>query len=63
MIRLAQQRYPQFPFHVVADGSWGYKSVRWVKGIELSSDPLYRGFWEGQGYNNVGDYSGPKLER
>jgi len=33
-----------------------------VDGIELSTDSLYRGFWEQKGYNNNGDLTGPKLE-
>jgi DMSO/TMAO reductase YedYZ molybdopterin-dependent catalytic subunit len=52
-----------FPFQVVAEAKWGYKWVKWVKKIELTNDPLYRGYWESAGYNNNGDLSGPKLEK
>jgi len=51
-----------FPFQVVAESKWGYKWVKWVTKVEASDDPLYRGFWERQGYNNLGDFTGPKLE-
>ena len=51
-----------FPFQVVAELKWGYKWVKWVDGIELSSDTSYRGYWETQGYNNNGDLSGPIFE-
>ena len=51
-----------FPFQVVAESKWGYKWVKWVDGIELSSDTSYRGYWEAQGYNSNGDQSGPIFE-
>lgn len=51
-----------YPFELVAEDKWGYKWIRWVDGIELSTDSLYRGFWEQKGYNNNGDLTGPKLE-
>jgi DMSO/TMAO reductase YedYZ molybdopterin-dependent catalytic subunit len=51
-----------FPFQVVAESKWGYKWVKWVTEIELSSDTSYRGYWEQRGYNNDGDQSGPIFE-
>jgi DMSO/TMAO reductase YedYZ molybdopterin-dependent catalytic subunit len=51
-----------FPFQVVAESKWGYKWVKWVDGIELSSDTSYRGYWEIRGYDNNGDQSGPIFE-
>ncbi len=51
-----------FPFEVVAESRWGYKWVKWVDEIELSSDTSYRGYWEQRGYNNDGDQSGPIFE-
>ena len=51
-----------FPFQVVAESKWGYKWVKWVTEIELSSDADYRGYWEQYGYNNDGDQSGPIFE-
>ena len=51
-----------FPFQVVAESKWGYKWVKWVDGIELSSDTSYRGYWETRSYNNNGDQSGPMFE-
>ncbi|MGA3056690.1 MAG: molybdopterin-dependent oxidoreductase [Candidatus Limnocylindrales bacterium] len=51
-----------FPFQVVAESKWGYKWVKWVDGIELSSDTSYRGYWETRGYDSNGDQSGPILE-
>jgi len=44
-----------FPFQVVAEDKWGYKWVKWVTRIELSSDVNYKGFWESRGYANDGD--------
>ncbi|PKL59244.1 MAG: oxidoreductase, partial [Methanomicrobiales archaeon HGW-Methanomicrobiales-4] len=32
-----------------------YKWIKWVSGIELTDDPLYKGYWESRGYNNEGD--------
>jgi DMSO/TMAO reductase YedYZ molybdopterin-dependent catalytic subunit len=43
-----------FPFMVVAEDHWGYKWAKWVTGIELSTDPNYRGFWEQRGYSRSG---------
>lgn len=48
-----------FPFMVVAEDKWGYKWCKWVRRIELSNDPLYRGFWESRGYSRTGDRSRP----
>jgi DMSO/TMAO reductase YedYZ molybdopterin-dependent catalytic subunit len=39
-----------FPFQVVAEAQSGYKWAKWVTGIELSTDPDYRGYWEQRGY-------------
>jgi DMSO/TMAO reductase YedYZ molybdopterin-dependent catalytic subunit len=47
-----------FPFQVVAEDKWGYKWVKWVKEIEVSSDTEYQGYWEQRGYNKNGDHSG-----
>ena len=44
-----------FPFMLVAESKWGYKWVRWITGIEFSSDISYRGYWEDRGYSNDGD--------
>lgn len=52
-----------FPFQLVAEDKWGYKWVKWITRIELSNDPEYKGYWERVGYNNNGDFSGPKFER
>jgi DMSO/TMAO reductase YedYZ molybdopterin-dependent catalytic subunit len=52
-----------FPFMVVAESKWGYKWAKWVTGIELSTDPNYRGYWEQNGYNNNGEQSGPMFEQ
>jgi DMSO/TMAO reductase YedYZ molybdopterin-dependent catalytic subunit len=51
-----------FPFQVVAESKWGYKWVKWVIRIELSSNTNFRGYWESQGYNNNADITGPKTE-
>jgi DMSO/TMAO reductase YedYZ molybdopterin-dependent catalytic subunit len=44
-----------FPFQVVAEDKWGYKWVKWVTSIEVSSDTSFRGYWEQRGYSNGGD--------
>ena len=44
-----------FPFQLVAESKWGYKWIKWITEIELSSDVNYRGYWESQGYSNKGD--------
>jgi len=51
-----------FPFHLVSEDKWGYKWIKWVTSIELSSDPGFRGYWESRGYNNNGDLSGSKYD-
>jgi len=51
-----------FPFQVVAENKWGYKWVKWVTKIELSSDSNYKGYWEKSGYNQKGDLKGPIFE-
>lgn len=59
-VNLPQER--GFPFQVVAEDKWGYKWVKWVNRIEISNDPNYKGYWESTGYNQNGDFSGPKFE-
>ena len=51
-----------FPFQIVAEDKWGYKWVKWVTKIELSSDSNYKGYWEEAGYNQKGDLQGPIFE-
>jgi DMSO/TMAO reductase YedYZ molybdopterin-dependent catalytic subunit len=48
-----------FPFQLVAEDKWGYKWIKWVTKIELSSDPNYKGYWESRGYSNTGDLNKP----
>lgn len=48
-----------YPFIFVAEDKWGYKWARWVNRIELSSDPAYKGYWEGYGYSNEGNLDQP----
>jgi hypothetical protein len=50
-----------FPFQLVAEQKWGYKWIKWITKIELSSNTNYKGFWENRGYNNNGDLSGSKF--
>lgn len=50
-----------FPLQLVAEQKWGYKWIKWINKIELSSDTDYRGFWESRGYNNNGDLNGSKF--
>ena len=44
-----------FPFQLVAEDKWGYKWIKWITEIELSSDEKYEGYWESRGYSNIGD--------
>lgn len=50
-----------FPFQLVAEDKWGYKWIRWIVRIELSSDSSYRGFWESRGFSNEGDIDGSRF--
>ena len=50
-----------FPFQLVAEQKWGYKWIKWITKIELSSDTNYKGFWESRGYNDNGDLNGSKF--
>ncbi len=50
-----------FPFQLVAEQKWGYKWVRWITKIELSSNEDYQGFWESRGYSDDGDLDEPKF--
>lgn len=43
-----------YPFQLIAQGKWGYKSCKWVEEIELSADAGFRGYWESRGYSNDG---------
>lgn len=40
------------PLRLGAWSKWGYKWIRWVERLELSSDTNYRGYWESRGYDN-----------
>jgi DMSO/TMAO reductase YedYZ molybdopterin-dependent catalytic subunit len=44
-----------FPFQLVAESKWGYKWIKWITEIELSSDTTYKGYWEQRGYSNEGN--------
>jgi DMSO/TMAO reductase YedYZ molybdopterin-dependent catalytic subunit len=46
-----------WPFQLVAEDKWGYKWVKWIDEIQLSSDTTYRGYWEQRGYSNDGSLS------
>jgi hypothetical protein len=52
-----------FPFQLVAEQKWGYKWIKWINKIELSSDTNYKGFWESYGYNNDGSLNGSKYAK
>jgi DMSO/TMAO reductase YedYZ molybdopterin-dependent catalytic subunit len=51
-VRLPEER--GFPFQLVADNKWGYKWIKWITAIELSTDSAYRGYWESRGYSQDG---------
>jgi len=44
-----------FPFQLIAEQKYGYKWIRWITRIELSSDSEYLGYWEERGYSNSAD--------
>lgn len=44
-----------YPFELVAEDKWGYKWIKWITGIELTSDSNYRGYWEQRGYSRTAD--------
>jgi len=44
-----------YPFELVAEDKWGYKWIRWITAIELTTDSGYRGYWEQRGYSRTGD--------
>jgi DMSO/TMAO reductase YedYZ molybdopterin-dependent catalytic subunit len=44
-----------FPFQLIAEQKYGYKWIRWITRIELSSDSEYQGYWEERGYSNSAD--------
>jgi len=46
-----------FPFQLVAESKWGYKWIKWINKIELSSNSSYQGYWESRGYSNSGNLS------
>jgi DMSO/TMAO reductase YedYZ molybdopterin-dependent catalytic subunit len=47
-----------YPFELVAEDKWGYKWIKWIEEIELSSDQNYKGYWEQRGYSNSGNLNG-----
>lgn len=52
-----------FPFQLVAQDKWGYKWIKWVTHINLSSDESYRGYWEKAGYSNDASTDKPYFEK
>ena len=44
-----------YPFQLVAEDKLGYKWIKWITRIELSSDAKYKGYWETRGYDNEAD--------
>lgn len=51
-----------FPFQLVAEQKWGYKWIRWIERIELSTDTDYQGFWESRGYSDSGNVDEPMFD-
>jgi len=43
------------PFQLVAESKWGYKWIKWITEIEVSTNTDYKGYWESRGYSNEGD--------
>jgi DMSO/TMAO reductase YedYZ molybdopterin-dependent catalytic subunit len=44
-----------FPFQLVAEDRWGYKWIKWISRIDVTSDSSYRGYWESRGFSQSGD--------
>jgi DMSO/TMAO reductase YedYZ molybdopterin-dependent catalytic subunit len=44
-----------FPFQLVAESKYGYKWIKWITEIELSTDTEFRGYWETRGFSNNAD--------
>jgi DMSO/TMAO reductase YedYZ molybdopterin-dependent catalytic subunit len=47
----------------VAEDHWGYKWVKWIERIEVSSDASFRGYWESRGYSSGGELDKPYFGR
>jgi DMSO/TMAO reductase YedYZ molybdopterin-dependent catalytic subunit len=41
-----------FPFQRVAESKYGYKWIKWITSIEVSTDTSFRGYWESRGFSN-----------
>jgi DMSO/TMAO reductase YedYZ molybdopterin-dependent catalytic subunit len=41
-----------YPFELAAENQAGYKWIKWVVEMEVTSDPNYLGYWESHGYPN-----------
>ncbi|MFA5363598.1 MAG: molybdopterin-dependent oxidoreductase [Candidatus Bathyarchaeia archaeon] len=48
-----------YPFELVAESQAGYKWIRWITQIEVSSNQDYLGYWESRGWTNNAYVSGP----
>lgn len=46
-----------FPFQLVAESKYGYKWIKWISNIELSTDEDFRGYYEARGYSNDAELS------
>ncbi|MCE5214480.1 MAG: molybdopterin-dependent oxidoreductase [Methanobacterium sp.] len=44
-----------YPFQLVAESKWGYKWIKWITKIEITSNSNYQGYWESRGYSDSGD--------
>ena len=51
-----------FPFQLAAEEKWGYKWIKWVQAIEVSTDTAFKGFWESRGFNQDGDLKGQAFD-
>lgn len=44
-----------FPFQLVSESKYGYKWIKWITEIELSTDADFKGYWETRGFSNDAD--------
>ena len=44
-----------FPFKLVSESKYGYKWIKWITEIELSTDADFKGYWETRGFSNDAD--------
>lgn len=52
-----------WPLQLIAEDKWGYKWVKWIERVEVSSDTSFKGYWEQRGYSNDASLTGSYFGR